>query len=67
MDNGECGLDVDSHARCAMERTGSFPDYFQCPIVTLMRPLLKAGRSHIAFKAAGLRPTTLAEWEDGRS
>ena len=60
----QCGLEVDHHDRCAMEQLGDFPDYFRCPVVALMRPLLDAGRSQIGFGPPGARTTTLAEWEN---
>lgn len=62
----ECGLDVDGHGRCAMEQFWDFPDYYRCPVVALLRPLLNAGRKHIAFRSARSPTITLAEWEEQR-
>lgn len=67
VDGNECGLDVEAHGACAMEEAGFLRDYFSCPVVKLMRPLMKAGRWQITFKSPGKRLVTLAQWEDSRS
>ena len=55
----ECGLDLDRHGPCRMEREHGEVDYCRCPLRVTSQNLLDAGKHHIRFYAPELPPDGL--------
>jgi hypothetical protein len=62
----ECGLDLEHHGMCRMEREHTEVDFHQCPVRLNSQNLLEAGKHHIRFYSAELPPEGLpfAIWSD---